>query len=43
MAKQRNGSLGHIKLLFQQEFTRFIDRYTFGNIQLVDTPVNIAN
>jgi replicative DNA helicase len=43
IAKQRNGSLGHIKLLFQQEFTRFIDRYTFGNIQLVDTSVNIAN
>jgi replicative DNA helicase len=43
VAKQCNGSLGYIKLLFQQEFTRFIDRYTFGNIQLVDTSVNIAN
>jgi len=43
VAKQCNGLLGHIKLLFQQEFTRFIDRYTFGNIQLVDTSVNIAN
>jgi replicative DNA helicase len=43
VAKQRNGSIGHIKLLFQQEFTRFIDRCTFDNIQIVDTSVNIAN
>jgi len=43
IAKQRNGSIGHIKLMFQREFARFVDRYTFGNIQLVDTSVNIAN
>jgi replicative DNA helicase len=27
IAKQCNGSIGHIKLMFQKEFARFIDRY----------------
>jgi replicative DNA helicase len=28
IAKQRNGSIGHIKLMFQREFARFVDRLT---------------
>lgn len=32
VAKQRNGSIGHIKLLFQKEFARFVDSYANGNV-----------
>lgn len=34
IAKQHNGSIGHIKLLFQKEFARFVDSYPYGNICL---------
>lgn len=32
IAKQCNGAIGHIKLLFQKKFTRFIDYPAFGEI-----------
>lgn len=32
IGKQRNGAIGHIKLLFQKKFTRFIDYPAFGEI-----------
>lgn len=32
IAKQRNGSIGHIKLLFQKKFARFVDSYAHGNV-----------
>lgn len=35
IAKQRNGAIGHIKLLFQKKFTRFIERPIFGAAQIV--------
>lgn len=35
IGKQRNGVTGHIKLMFQKKFARFVDKPTFGNIQIV--------
>jgi len=35
IGKQRNGPTGHIKLLFQKKFTRFVDRPTFGAAEIV--------
>jgi replicative DNA helicase len=35
IGKQRNGPTGHVKLMFQKKFTRFIDKPTFGAAQIV--------
>lgn len=35
IAKQRHGLTGHIKLMFQKKFTRFVDRPTFGAAEIV--------
>jgi replicative DNA helicase len=35
IAKQRNGAVGQIKLMFQKKFTRFVDRPSFANIPIV--------
>lgn len=35
IGKQRNGPTGHVKLMFQKKFTRFVDRPTFGAAQIV--------
>jgi replicative DNA helicase len=35
IGKQRNGPTGHIKLVFQKKFTRFVDKPTFGAAQIV--------
>jgi replicative DNA helicase len=35
IGKQRNGPTGHVKLLFQKKFTRFIDINTYGGIEII--------
>ncbi len=35
IGKQRNGPTGHVKLMFQKKFTRFVDKPTFGAAQIV--------
>lgn len=35
IGKQRNGPTGHVKLLFQKKYTRFVDKNTYGGIQIV--------
>jgi len=35
IGKQRNGPTGHVKLMFQKTFTRFVDKHTFGPAQIV--------
>ena len=35
IGKQRNGPTGHIKLLFQKKFTRFVDRPAYGSVKIV--------
>ncbi len=35
IGKQRHGPTGHVKLMFQKKFTRFVDRPTFGAAQIV--------
>lgn len=35
IGKQRNGATGHIKLMFQKRFSRFVNKPTFRNIQIV--------
>ncbi|MDP1784926.1 MAG: replicative DNA helicase [Sulfuricurvum sp.] len=35
IGKQRNGPTGHVKLVFQKKFTRFVDKPTFGAAQIV--------
>lgn len=42
IGKQRNGSIGHIKLLFQKEFARFVDPYSLDTIQIADKNVRMA-
>lgn len=34
IGKQRNGPTGHVKLIFQKKFTRFIDRPAYGGVQV---------
>ncbi|MGD9970554.1 MAG: replicative DNA helicase [Sulfuricurvum sp.] len=43
IGKQRNGPTGHIKLMFQKKFTRFIDRPTFGAAQIVYESVDMKS
>jgi replicative DNA helicase len=35
IGKQRNGPTGHVKLLFQKKFTRFVDAPTYGGTEIV--------
>ena len=50
IGKQRNGPTGHVKLLFQKKFTRFVDAPAFGsveisfeNVQTTDAKMEIEN
>lgn len=41
IGKQRNGPTGHVKLMFQKKFTRFVDKPTFGAAQIVYESVDM--
>ncbi|MFZ2968503.1 MAG: replicative DNA helicase [Sulfuricurvum sp.] len=43
IGKQRNGPTGHVKLLFQKKFTRFIDKPAFGGMQIVYENVDMKS
>jgi len=43
IGKQRNGPTGHVKLLFQKKFTRFIDKPAFGGMQIVYENVDMTS
>lgn len=43
IGKQRNGPTGHVKLMFQKKFTRFVDRPTFGMATIVYENVNMKS
>ncbi|MDD2828576.1 MAG: replicative DNA helicase [Sulfuricurvum sp.] len=43
IGKQRNGPTGHVKLMFQKKFTRFVDRPTFGAAQIVYETVDMKS
>lgn len=43
IGKQRNGPTGHIKLVFQKKFTRFVDKPTFGAAQIVYESIDMKS
>jgi replicative DNA helicase len=43
IGKQRNGPTGHIKLVFQKKFTRFVDKPTFGAAQIVYENIDMSS
>jgi replicative DNA helicase len=43
IGKQRNGPTGHVKLMFQKKFTRFVDKPTFGAAQIVYESVDMKS
>ena len=43
IGKQRNGPTGHVKLLFQKKFTRFVDKPAFGGMQIVYENVDMKS
>jgi len=43
IGKQRNGPTGHIKLVFQKKFTRFVDKPTFGVAQIVYESIDMKS
>ena len=43
IGKQRNGPTGHVKLMFQKKFTRFVDRPTFGSAQIVYESIDMKS
>jgi len=43
IGKQRNGPTGHVKLMFQKKFTRFVDRPTFGAAQIVYESIDMKS
>lgn len=34
IGKQRNGSTGHIKLIFQKKLTKFVEKKTYGGLEI---------
>ena len=43
IGKQRNGPTGHVKLVFQKKFTRFVDKPTFGAAQIVYESIDMKS
>ncbi|MDP3464476.1 MAG: replicative DNA helicase [Sulfuricurvum sp.] len=43
IGKQRNGPTGHVKLMFQKKFTRFVDKPTFGAAQIVYESIDMKS
>lgn len=43
IGKQRNGPTGHIKLVFQKKFTRFVDKPSFGAAQIVYESIDMKS
>jgi replicative DNA helicase len=43
IGKQRNGPTGHVKLVFQKRFTRFVDKPTFGAAQIVYESIDMKS
>ncbi len=43
IGKQRNGPTGHVKLIFQKKLTRFVDKPTYGGIEIAYENIDMTS